>query len=291
MKRVLVIGATGMLGRPVARQLIAAGYDVTIASRNPEKVTGFDAPVVKADLFDIDSLRKVFEGQNEIYLNLSVNRRGGPDSPHQESDGLRNAIVVAKEQQSPRIALISSLVQNYQGMNGFHWWEFDVKREAIRLLRDSGLPYFIFYPSSFMENFTHEQRQGNRIMLAGKSRAKMWFIAGDDYGRMVAKAMALPPGVSGEYIVQGPEGFTYDEAAKVYVESSPEDLRVARMPLWPLRLASIFKPSMRDLVKILVALNNYPERFDSEKTWNELGRPQITLAEFAKASASPDRGV
>ena len=74
MKRVLVIGATGMLGRPVALQLIAAGYDVTITSRNPEKVAGFDAPAVKADLFDIGSLRKAFAGQDEVYLNLSVNR-------------------------------------------------------------------------------------------------------------------------------------------------------------------------------------------------------------------------
>ena len=193
---------------------------------------------------------------------------------------------MAKEQQSPRISLISSLVQNYQGMNGFHWWEFDVKREAIRLLRDSGLPYFIFYPSSFMENFVYSQREGNKIMLAGRSRAKQWFIAGDDYGRMVAKAMSFPADVSGEYLVQGLEGFTYPEAAKVFVENSPEDLRVSQMPLWPLRLAGIFKPSTRDLVKILVALNNYPERFDSEKTWSELGRPQITLAEFAKG-ASP----
>lgn len=284
MKRVLVIGATGMLGRPVARQLIAAGYEVTIASRNPEKVAGFDAPVVKADLFDIESLRKAFEGQDEIYLNLSVDPGARPGDPHQETTGLANAIEVVKEKGSGRISLISSTVQNYHGMDGFYWWRFEVKREAIRLLRASGIPYFIFYPSSFMENFVYSQREGNKIMLAGKSRAKQWFIAGDDYGRMVAKAMSFPPDVSGEYLVQGLEGFTYPEAAKVFVQNSPEDLKVSQMPLWPLRLAGIFKPSMRDLVKILVALNNYPERFDSEKTWSELGRPQITLAAFAKAA-------
>lgn len=286
MKRVLVIGATGMLGRPVARQLIAAGYDVTIGSRNPDKVTGFNARTAHVDLFKPETLREAFEGQEEIYLNLSVNRGSKLDAPHQETSGLKNAIAIVKEKGRARISMISSLVQNYQGMGGFYWWEFDVKRQAIRMLRDSGLPYFIFYPSSFMENFTHEQRQGDRIMLAGKSRAKMWFIAGDDYGRMVAKAMAFPLDLSGEYVIQGLEGFTYDEAAQVYVENSPEKLRISRAPLWPIKAAALFSPKMRDLARILEALNNYPEQFDGQKAWDDLGKPRITLAEFARSGGA-----
>ena len=35
--------------------------------------------------------------------------------------------------------------------------------------------------------------------------------------------------------------------------------------------------------KIVTALNNYPEQFEGEQTWNELGKPTVTLAEYAKA--------
>jgi hypothetical protein len=35
---------------------------------------------------------------------------------------------------------------------------------------------------------------------------------------------------------------------------------------------------------ILEALNNYPEKFEAEKTWQQLGSPKITLEEFCKLS-------
>ena len=31
---------------------------------------------------------------------------------------------------------------------------------------------------------------------------------------------------------------------------------------------------------ICEALNKYPEKFESENTWNDLGKPSITLAEY-----------
>lgn len=275
-----------MLGRPVAKKLIEAGYEVTIASRNPSSVVGFDsAKRVRADLFDPASLHEAFRGQDAVYLNLSVAGGEKQDDPHQETDGLRNAIEAGRTAGVRRIGLISSLVKDYQGMDGFSRWQFDVKHEAVRILRQSGIPHLVFYPSSFMENFDHEQRSGNRIMIPGKSRQKMWFIAGDDYGVMVAKAFALPEGESREYPVQGLEPFTYEEAARVFVENYPhERLKVSSPPLWPLRIAGWFSPKMRDLWSILYALNHYPEQFQSEKTWSELGTPAITLAEFARTS-------
>lgn len=285
--RIAVVGASGMLGKPVARKLIENGYDVTLLSRRPESLRDFGAArVVPADLFDPASLRDAFRGQEAVYLNLSVLPGEKRNGPHAETDGLRAAIEAARAEGVRRVGLISSLVMRYQGMDGFHWWAFDVKHEAVRILRSSGLPHLIFYPSSFMENFTGTQRAGDRIMLAGKSLQKMWFIAGDDYGVMVARAFRLPEGESREYAIQGPEGFTYEEAAAVFVENYPNaKLKIAKMPLLPLRLAAPFKAKMHDLVHIVTALNRYPETFESERSWEELGRPRITLAEFARGAA------
>jgi len=33
---------------------------------------------------------------------------------------------------------------------------------------------------------------------------------------------------------------------------------------------------------ILEALNNYPEKMEAETTWQQLGKPKITLGEFSK---------
>ena len=160
---------------------------------------------------------------------------------------------------------------------------FEVKQEAVRILRAAGLSHLVFYPSSFMENFTGSQRSGNRILLAGTSFQKMWFIAGDDYGAMVARAFLLPEGESREYPIQGPEGLTYDEAARVYVENYPKaKLTISRAPALALRVGALFSEKMSYAHHITTALNRYPEAFESERSWEELGSPRITLAEFAR---------
>jgi nucleoside-diphosphate-sugar epimerase len=72
--RVLVIGGTGVLGRPAVRRLLAAGHDVTGLARNDERAAVIAAqgvtPVV-GDLFDADSLAKAMVGQ-EAVLNLAT---------------------------------------------------------------------------------------------------------------------------------------------------------------------------------------------------------------------------
>lgn len=288
IRRVAVIGATGMLGRPVARKLIEAGYEVTIVARDPARANGFEgAAVVRGDIFDADSVRAGLEGADAVYLNLSIAPGASAREPHPETDGLRVVLEAARHHRLRRVALISSLVMNYQGTNGFHWWAFDAKRESTEILKGSGLPWTIFYPSSFMENFTGSQKQGAKIMLAGRSRFPMWFIAGNDYGAQVARAFALDSAANRDYAAQGPEALNGDDAAAEFVRHyTRERLRVSSAPLWPLRLLSPFSNSMSYLWHIIEALNNYEERFASQATWDELGRPATTIAAFARAASA-----
>jgi uncharacterized protein YbjT (DUF2867 family) len=51
-KTILVIGATGMLGKPVAQQLKADGFNVHLLARNPEKaqkLLGAEYEIVKGE--------------------------------------------------------------------------------------------------------------------------------------------------------------------------------------------------------------------------------------------------
>ena len=257
IRRIAVLGSTGTLARPVVAELVAAGFEVSTPARR------------EANVFDVDSLRRALTDQDAVYLNLSIGRNERRDDPHAETDGVRNVIAVARETGVKRLAMISSLLMNYQGMNGFYWWPFDVKHEAVRLLKTSGIPSTIFYPSSFMENFP-SMIDGDRIVLAGKSLHPMWFIAGRDYGRQVARSFQMSGSETREYVAQGPEPFRYDEAARVFAANYPQArLRVDVLP--------VTEPG-----GIIEALDNYPETFQAEKTWAELGRPEITLAQFAK---------
>ena len=54
MKKIIVIGATGMLGKPVTKQLINAGFDVTLMARNASKTKELfpEAKIVEGNVFD-----------------------------------------------------------------------------------------------------------------------------------------------------------------------------------------------------------------------------------------------
>lgn len=286
INKILVIGATGLLAKPVVKELVNANFAVTAMVRNPEKAREeltTDVNLIKGDIFSKSDLEKAIAGQDAIYLNLSVKPEESKKALHTETDGLKNVIEVARKQGIQRIAMISSLVQNHQGQDGFDWWVFDVKRQSIRILQNGEIPYTIFYPSSFMENFMDNYRQGNKLLLAGKSLHKMWFIAGHDYGRQVAKSFQILKNENKEFSVQGLEGFTAEEACLVYQKNyTKTKLSISKAPLGLLKFLGIFIKKLKYGAKILEALNHYPEVFESEHTWDELGKPTITLAAFAK---------
>ena len=282
MQKILFIGASGMLGKPVALELLRAGFNLTLLARDVEKMQKLfpRASVVKGDVFDIASLEAAMSGQEIVYLNLSVAQSSKKNDPQPEREGINNIITAAKKSGIKRIAYLSSLIKNYQGMNGFKWWAFEIKHAAIDAIKKSGLNYSIFYPSTFMECLDKQMLQGTRIMLAGKSEAPMWFIAGKDYGVQVAWAFKKAGDSNQEYNIQGLEPFTADEAAKVFISNVNSPIKIMRAPLAPLKYLGIFNQRINYAYHICEALNKYPEKFESENTWNDLGKPSTTLADY-----------
>jgi nucleoside-diphosphate-sugar epimerase len=72
--KVFVAGATGVIGRPAVKLLVAAGHEVTGVARSPDKsrlVGELDATAVSVDLFDPDAVRRAVVGQ-EAVINLAT---------------------------------------------------------------------------------------------------------------------------------------------------------------------------------------------------------------------------
>lgn len=286
MNKILTIGSSGMLGKPVTKELIKTGFDVKILTRNIPKTQQLFPAIENAEgnVFDKKSLANAMEDREIVYINLSIQQDSKKTDPQQEKEGVDNIIAAARETGIKRIAYLSSLIKNYNGMKGFSWWAFDIKLSAINKIKNSGIPFTIYYPSSFMETFPFQMIRGNKIMMIGQSVAPMWFIAAEDYAKQVAKSFQLAGMENKEYSVQGPEPFTFDEAARVIISNyARSNLKVMKAPMGILKFLGLFNPRLNYGTNICDALNKYPEKFESEKTWQELGKPSITLAEFAKS--------
>ena len=289
MRKITVFGATGMLGKPVVAELVEANYEIVAMARNPEQARRelpAEVKILAGDLRRRADIEKALAGAEGIYLNLSVKPESSEKDFQPEREGLQTILEAAKNADIKRIAYCSSLVHRYQGTNDFYWWAFEIKKRAVELIKASGIPYTIFYPSGFMENFDKgSYRQGNKMMLAGESKHPMWIIAGSDYGKQVAKAFQLSEAENRDYDVQGLEAFTADEAVKVFSDNyEREKLTISKAPLLVLKIAGLFNRKMNYGAKILDALNNYPEKFAADATWAELGKPIVTLAEYARKS-------
>lgn len=286
IRKIAFIGATGLLGNPVVKKMTTAGFEITALVRDQVKAAHMlprAVSLISGDIRNQTDLEKLLNGQDAVYLNLSIHPSEKKKDFHTETDGLRNVLEVAKKCNVGRVLYLSSLAMNYQGMNNFLWWAFACKHEAVRLIRECGIAYSIFYPSTFMETLDHKFRRGNRMLVAGHSKYKMYFISADDYANQVVRSLQLNTSKNKEYIIQGLEAFTSDEAVAEFVKHYSRDrLSISKAPLGLLKFVGLFNQEINYGANILEALNNYPEKFKSESSWTELGKPQMTLADYAK---------
>lgn len=282
--KILIIGASGMLGKPVTRELIRSGFDCSLLARDPDKMKAIfpEADIIQGDVLDPESLNKAMTDMDAVYCNLSVSQDSREKDAQPEREGIDNIILSARQNRIKRLACISSLVHRYEGMNGFHWWAFSIKAAAVQKIKSSGIPYTLFYPSTFMETFPYQMIRGNKIANLGTSVAPMWFIAAEDYALQVAASFRLLTNESREYSIQGPEAFTFETANRVFAAHyTKQKLGIMKAPIWLAKILGVFKQSFHYGWHICEALNKYPEQFESDQSWKELGKPAITLAEYA----------
>ncbi len=290
IKTIAFIGATGMLGKPVAIELAKAGYKVKALVRNKAaalKSLPVGIELLEGDMKNPEDLKSLLRDADALYLNLSVKPEDKPSAWHAESDGLKLLLPLAKAAGIKRVSYISSIVMHYQGMNGFHWWIFDIKHLAVKLIKDSGIPYTLFYPSTFMESVDGPAKRGNSISMIGTMKYPAWMIAGSDYGKQVAKAFSLDIAANKDYWVQGPEALTFEQGIERYIKHyKKEKLKISKVPMGLFKFLGLFITPMNYLSKIMEALNNYPEKFVSQTTWDELGTPVMKIEDYAAEANS-----
>lgn len=281
------IGATGMLGLPVALAFLKAGWHVKALVRDLEKAQKClpsEVEIIIGDIRDANALYKVCIHVDFLYLNLSVDPSSRQHDYQPEREGLLQILEACRQTAVPRIVYLSSLVQHYQGMNGFSWWAFALKQTALWRIQESGIPHLIFLPSNFMETIPYKLQIGNWLMLVGKGKYANHYIAAADYAQQVVRAIQrIPAGQSKQYIVQGLEGFTPLKTLQVYqANCKSARLKIIRVPLWFFHWSGKISPQADYGAHIIEALNEYPETFEAVDTWLELGTPTTTLAKFAK---------
>ena len=181
-KTVLVVGATGSIGRLVVEEAVRQGYVVRALVRTPSKARKFPAQVevISGDVTRPETLAAAVDGIDAIVFTLGSDGAGKVGAETVDYGGIRN-VLAALGSRTARIALMTSIgVTNRTGSYNRSTESHDWKRRAERLVRASGLPYAIVRPGWFDYNKADEHQL---VFLQGDTRQ-----AGDSSDGVIARS-------------------------------------------------------------------------------------------------------
>ena len=272
-KKILVLGATGFTGAPIAKQLQQDGFSLRVLVRQADKARqlfGDSAEIMAGNAEDPATLTRALAGVDGVCLSV----------PWQVERNVARQVVeilTSQGRKNVQIVYLSGITVIPEN----RWYPMiDEKARTEELLEKSGLPYTIFKPSWFMEALTLFVRDG-RATLFGKQNLPYYFVALQDYVRMVSKAFQTEAARGQKIVVNGPEAFLMTDALQKYCDVVHPGLKAASMPIWVGKMLGVLTGSAG--MKEAVAMMAYFEKVKHVAQPNgniSLGVPSLRLNEW-----------
>jgi len=276
MKKILVLGATGLLGAPVARQLQADGFMVRIMARDVSKARSMfieSCEIVQGDVTEKASLEKAMVGCQGVHISV-----GGPV----DQISAENVAALAEICGVERITYISGATVAKE--NG--WLPMVAQKLAAeKAIQACGVPYTIFCPTWPMEQIARFSRDGKPFMI-GKQPHPLHFFAEADLGRMVSAAYHKEEAANKRCYVYGPETMTMHEAIERYcAKFHPQVEKVSAMPVWLAKLMGALtrNPGLKFAANLMGYFDKTAEVGDAAEANQILGAPATTLEAWMAA--------
>jgi len=222
-QRILVLGGTGMFGKPTAFQLMADGFQVRLLVRDVAKAQtlfGEEFEIVLGDVADLASLEKAMADCFGVHISV-----GGPV----DQLSAENVAALASKLGLERVTYISGATVAEKN----RWFPMVAQKlDAEKAVRNCGVPYTIFCPTWPMEQIVRFAR-GGKPSLIGKQPLPVHFFAAQDLARMISRAYQSDEAKNKRFYVYGPEAMTMKTALERYcAKFHPEVEKISVMPIW-----------------------------------------------------------
>ena len=268
--KILVVGATGTLGRHVVAKLLAKGVLVRALSRSAERAASLaasGAEIVVGDLIDPDSLRRACTDVDRILASAhGLLGQGRYRSEHVDGAGHLSLLAAARDAGVKRFVYVSA-----RGASPRHPVDFFRTKYAIEVaLAASGLDSVVLRPTAFMEQHVHAFN-GARFLaegcsqLIGPGTKRRNFVASEDVAEVAVRAL-LDEKPFRTIEIGGPGNYSNRDVMELYARIAGLKPRAKHLPVGVARLLSLatafVNPGRARILK-LMSLNDdaHPEQF------------------------------
>ncbi len=237
---VLVTGATGQQGGAVARERLAAGYEIRALTRDPSKeaaqaLAADGAQIVAGDLDDPASLEAALDG---VWGAFAVQNTWEAGVEKEEAQGKRFAELA--RQAGVQHYVYSSVGSADRNTGVPH---FENKARVEQTVRDLGFPSFVVLrPVFFMENLSNpylfRPKDDGLLAVAMDPETSLQMVAVADIGKYGRLAFDKHSELNGQAVDFGGDELTMPEAAAVIGMAAGREIAHHRVDIEDVRAFS-----------------------------------------------------
>lgn len=264
MKKILVAGATGYLGKFVVREFKQQGFWVRALVRDKKKLgnpgpfgepSALDYPdeVFVGEATKPDSLGRVCDGIDVVFSSMGLTRqKDGLTFQEVDFQGIKNILDQAVRAGVQKFIYVS--VFNAHSMK--HLAIVKAHEDFVRALRDSGILCAIIRPTGYFSDISEyfKMAKSGRVYLIGNGDNRLNPIHGADLAKVCVEAAE---GLKDEIPVGGPSAYSQRKIGELAFSALGKPPKVSTIPLGlakaVVNLTRLFSKHTAELFEFFVA--------------------------------------
>lgn len=292
--RVLVVGATGQLGRVIARKLVASGAPVRALARNAQALATAapGAEIAAVDMRDVPKLTDACRGVEQIVATANNNMGQGANSPSRiDLAAYQNLCAAARNTGVRRLVYVS-----FRGVSQDAPVDiFRIKWYVEDAIRRSGVPHVMLRPTAFMDIWidgiiAKSIREKGVATIFGDGTRVSNYIAVDDVADFALKILARPEVVNEAVDAGGPSNMSQNDIATIVERHLKSPGRRRHIPVAAMRLLPPIVRPFNEVAARLMTLGlyaaAYAEPFPGWKaSADRFGLTPRTVEEYVSSTA------
>jgi uncharacterized protein YbjT (DUF2867 family) len=238
----LIIGATGTLGRQIVLQALTKGYQVRCLVRNFRKASflkEWGVELVYGDLSRPETIPPCLKGITAI-IDASTSRPEELESLKKvDWEGKLYLIKAAKAAKIQKFIFFSA--QNVEQFQNIPLMK--VKYEIEKKLKESGIPYTIFRLTGFYQGLIEQYAipiLENLPIWVTNENTYISYMDTQDIAKFCVRSLQIPQTTNQTFFLSGLRGWVSSEIINLCEQLAGQKAKVQRIPLFILQLASQF---------------------------------------------------